>query len=303
MKKNPLVSIIINCFNGEKYLKDCLTSVLNQKYSNWEVIFWDNQSSDNSKKIFLEFKDKRFKYYISNRHTPLYEARNSAIEKSKGEIIAFLDTDDWWEKNKLEKQIPLFENEKIGMVYSNCYLFFEKKNKKKIYIKKTLKTGIITKHLFRSYEVGIITVLLKRQAYDSVCGFNNKYNIIGDFDLVMRLSTKYEFDCIQEPLAHYRIHKENFSILNSMSEIDELQNWIDDHSIISNEYLKPYLHLTKQRIDFLKTIKLINEKELTKAIKNILLFPISFYQIKLILYFVLPKKIIDIINDFKNENL
>ena len=303
MKKRPLVSIIINCFNGEKYLKDCLTSVLNQSYSNWEVIFWDNQSSDDSKKIFYEFKDKRFKYYISSRHTPLYEARNDAIKKSKGEIIAFLDTDDWWENNKLEKQMPLFENKKIGMVYSNCYLFFEKKNKKKIYVKNFLKSGNITEHLFKNYEVGIVTVLLKRQAYDSVFGFNNKYNIIGDFDLIMRLSTKCEFDCIQEPLAHYRIHEENFSILNSMSEIDELQNWINDHSVISNKHLKPYLHYTKQRIDFLKTIKLINEKELTKAIKNILLFPTSFYKIKLILYFILPKKIIDIINDFKTKNL
>ena len=59
MKTKPLISIIINCFNGEKYLKDCLISVLNQSYTNWEVIFWDNQSSDNSKRIFLEFKDKR----------------------------------------------------------------------------------------------------------------------------------------------------------------------------------------------------------------------------------------------------
>ena len=303
MKEKPLISIIINCFNGEKYLKDCLTSVLNQNYSNWEVIFWDNQSSDNSKKIFSEFKDKRFKYYISNKHTPLYEARNNAIEKSNGEVIAFLDTDDWWEKNKLEKQIPLFENKKIGLVYSNCYLFFEKKRKKKIYIKRALKSGNITKHLFKNYEVGIITVLLRRQAYDSVLGFNNKYNIIGDFDLIIRLSTKWEFGCIQKPLAHYRIHEENFSILNSMSEIDELQNWINDNSIISNEYLKPYLYYIKQRIDFLKTIKLINEKELTKAIKNILLFPTSFYKIKLILYFILPKKIIDIINDFKTKNL
>ena len=303
MKTKPLISIIINCFNGEKYLKDCLISVLNQSYTNWEVIFWDNQSSDNSKRIFLEFKDKRFKYYNSNNHTPLYEARNNAIKKSTGEIIAFLDTDDWWEKNKLEKQVPLFENKKIGMVYSNCYLFFEKKNKKKIYIKKNLKSGNITNHLFKSYEVGITTVLLKKKAFDSVSGFNNSYNIIGDFDLIMRLSTKYEFNCVQEPLAHYRIHGKNFSILNNMSEIDELQNWINDYSVISNELLKPYLHHIKRRIDFLKTIKLINEKEMIKAIRNIILFPISINKIKLILYFIFPKKVIDIINDFKNRNL
>jgi len=295
MKKRPLVSIIINCFNGEKYLKDCLTSVLNQSYSNWEVIFWDNQSSDDSKKIFYEFKDKRFKYYISSRHTPLYEARNDAIKKSKGEIIAFLDTDDWWEKNKLEKQMPLFENKKIGMVYSNCYLFFEKKNKKKIYVKNFLKSGNITEHLFKNYEVGIVTVLLKRQAYDSVFGFNNKYNIIGDFDLIMRLSTKCEFDCIQEPLACYRIHNENFTFINNVNnkiEINELEKWISDEKITSDKNLKPHLHYINKRINFLKTMKYINERNLIKSIKNIIFSPMGFSKIKLILYIILPIKIV-----------
>ena len=80
---NPLISIIVNCFNGEKYLKRALESIINQTYNNWEVVFWDNQSSDNSKKIFSEFKDKRFKYYFSKEHTSLYKARNEAIKISK----------------------------------------------------------------------------------------------------------------------------------------------------------------------------------------------------------------------------
>ena len=122
---NPLISIIVNCFNGEKYLRKALESILSQTYTNWEVIFWDNRSSDNSKKIFSEFKDSRFKYFISNTHTTLYEARNNAINQSKGEILAFLDTDDWWDENKLEKQIVFFKDEKVGLVHTNFYLFYE----------------------------------------------------------------------------------------------------------------------------------------------------------------------------------
>ena len=64
MNSNPLVSIIVNCFNGEKYLNKALQSIVNQSYKNWEVIFWDNKSIDNSKKIFLDFKEKRFKYFF-----------------------------------------------------------------------------------------------------------------------------------------------------------------------------------------------------------------------------------------------
>ena len=84
--KEPLVSIIVNCFNGEKYLDDCLNSIIFQSYKNWELIFWDNQSTDKSKKIFEKFKDKRFKYFLSPRHTYLYEARDLAIKESKGDL-------------------------------------------------------------------------------------------------------------------------------------------------------------------------------------------------------------------------
>ena len=123
---HPLVSIIVNCFNGEKYLRDALQSVLKQTYTNWELIFWDNQSSDNSKKVFSEFLDDRSKYFISEKHTTLYEARNNAIKQSKGEIIAFLDVDDWWiESKRLEKQIDFFKDETVGLIHSNFYLFYQ----------------------------------------------------------------------------------------------------------------------------------------------------------------------------------
>ena len=136
----PLVSIIMNCFNGEMYLSEALKSIINQTYKNWELIFWDNIFTDNSKKIFNSFNEKRFKYYLADRHTVLYEARNLAIRKAKGEFIAFLDTDDIWSKDKLSSQIGLFDNKKVGLVYGNYWRynpisFFKKKKlaKKIIY--------------------------------------------------------------------------------------------------------------------------------------------------------------------------
>ena len=78
-KENPLISIIINCFNGEKYLQECLNSVIRQDYENYEVIFWDNNSSDNSRLIYESFSDKRFKYFNDYEHVNLYHARNKAL--------------------------------------------------------------------------------------------------------------------------------------------------------------------------------------------------------------------------------
>ena len=111
---DKLVSIIVNCFNGAKYLDQCLQSISNQKYKNWEVIFWDNQSSDNSKKIFFSFmsKDKRFKYFYSEKHVPLYEGRNLACSKAKGHFLAFLDTDDTWSDEFLESRSKHFYDDK-----------------------------------------------------------------------------------------------------------------------------------------------------------------------------------------------
>ena len=131
MQNEPLVSVIVNCFNGEKYLEDCLSSIINQTYDNWEVIFWDNHSTDNSKKIFKKFYDKRFKYYLSPRHTFLYEARDLAVKESNGDFIAFCDVDDFWSKEKLECLIPLFKDKNIGIVYSNQWILNDSNKKKK----------------------------------------------------------------------------------------------------------------------------------------------------------------------------
>ena len=131
----PLISIIMNCYNGEDFLHESIKSILNQTYRNWELIFWDNQSKDKSSEIFKSYKDERLKYFLAKEHTTLYKARNLAIEKSKGDYIAFLDTDDLWEKEKLELQMHLFNNLEVGVVFSNLWMI--KKNiKKKNYMKR-----------------------------------------------------------------------------------------------------------------------------------------------------------------------
>ena len=91
MRSKPLVSVIVNCFNGEKYLSEAIDSVISQNYINWELIFWDNLSTDTSAEIFNKYNDSRLKYFLTEKHTNLSEARALAIEKSQGEIITFLD--------------------------------------------------------------------------------------------------------------------------------------------------------------------------------------------------------------------
>ena len=162
--KKGLVSIIMNCHNGEKYLKEAIQSVINQEYNNWELIFWNNNSSDNSEKIFKNFKDKRLRYFYKKKKVNLYVSRNAAMKKAYGEFIAFLDVDDLWFPKKLKLQIKKFKDKKVGLVYSkyiklNEYGFI----KKKIISKKNLPEGYITKNLLENYNVGLLTIMIRRK--------------------------------------------------------------------------------------------------------------------------------------------
>mgnify|MGYP006141706881 CR=1 FL=1 len=229
LKKKPLISVIINCFDGEKFLSKCIKSVLSQSYQNWEIIFFNNNSSDQSVKILNSFRDRRIKLFNNNKkkNFKLYKARNIAISKAKGKYITFLDTDDLWKKNKLKKQIELInKNPEVNIIYSNYYIIEEEK--KKIYLKhkKKLPSGFITQELLNDYKIGILTLLVSKKIF-SHYKFKDKYSIIGDFDYMINLSRKFNITAIQEPLAFYRIHQSNLSSKRLDLFAKELKNWIN----------------------------------------------------------------------------
>ena len=223
----PKVSIIMNCLNGEKFIQESIKSILRQSYKNWEIIFFDNNSNDNSKKIFDNFSDKRLKYFKSNKTLKLYKARNLAINKSKGKFICFLDVDDLWSKNKLSQQVKYFKyNRNCKILYSNYIAVDEVKNKKYKPFDKVLPNGKITKQLLGQYTISILTTMIDIKVFRKN-KFKEFYNIIGDFDFFIRMSKKYEIHCIQKFLAYYRIHSSNFSTNKIKQYIDELSHWVN----------------------------------------------------------------------------
>ena len=257
--KSDLVSIIMNCHNGEKFLKEALNSILQQSYKNWELIFWDNKSTDKSKKIFKEFKDPRFKYFYTKKFYNLHQARNLAIKKAKGKFICFLDTDDYWTPTKLTLQIKKFKNKSTNFVYGNCWLI--KKNylfKKKIYYSDYLPEGYILNDLLKKYTINLPTIMIRSTALKKLKFiFNEKFKIIGDFDLSIRLSENNKFKCLQEPTAFYRIHDNNFSSKNRSLEIKELNDWYNmakKGKLGNNISINPNLKFVKKKIETLNSI-------------------------------------------------
>ena len=96
MNINPKISILMNCLNGEEFLESAISSVMNQTYPNWELIFYNNASVDQSKNIFLSFTDERLRYFERTSTIEIALARNDALLHASGEWIAILDVDDVW---------------------------------------------------------------------------------------------------------------------------------------------------------------------------------------------------------------
>jgi glycosyltransferase involved in cell wall biosynthesis len=217
----PLVSVIINVHNGAKYLGQAIDSVYRQTYDNFEIILYDNASTDDTP-LFVSRYDKRLKYYRSERFLTLGEARNNALVESNGRYICFLDSDDMFLPEKLSKQVALF-SPGVGMVYSNVVLVAEKTNKETIYYKRRLPSGRIFRHLLEEYCILIVAVMISREALgsDQSQWFSNQFTFVEDADLFIRLALVYDAVYIDEPLAKLRYHGDNFSFRNPEIAIKE----------------------------------------------------------------------------------
>ena len=293
-KNSPIVSIIMNCHNGEKYLEESLQSVLNQSYRNWELIFFDNASTDQSKDIFNTFKDARFNYFFNKKKINLYKARNLAIAKTKGDFIAFIDVDDWWEKNNLSKRKLFFENQEYAFSYSNCFYFFEKNKKKKLFSKKNLPHGYIFNDLSENYLVNLSSILLRKSFLHKLdYFFDDRYNIIGDFDLILRLSEKYLAHSVNEPLVNIRYHDHNFSRLNRDLFYQEYKNWYK--KVIKLENYKNNKNTFFNKLKYLEIAKDLIKLRNWNILNKIINYPFSYNKIRLLLIFFSPKFLIKIL--------
>jgi glycosyltransferase involved in cell wall biosynthesis len=215
----------MTCHNGELYLRNAIDSLLKQTYSEWELIFYDNYSNDRSLEIIKNYKDKRIKYFKSYNLVKLGTIRKLAIEKCTGLFIAFLDVDDYWSADKLEKQIDKFKsNENIDIVYSN-YNIIENDQIKKI--KKKLFKGKCQKEIILSYINRLpltawLTLMIKKNKINQLdYSFDTNLHICSDFDLIIRLSDFCNFDFVEDYLCFYRVHNNNESKQNK-KEVEEL---------------------------------------------------------------------------------
>jgi len=201
----------MNCYNGEKYLREAIDSVYSQTYKDWEIVLWDDGSIDDTGKIAQSY-DAKLRYFKGEKSVGLGQARNWGVEKANGELIAFLDQDDIWLPTKLEKQIPLFDDPEVGIVFSDAIFFNEAGKTKKMSSDLKFHTGYCFPHLFCEYFLGIETVVIRRSALDTLdMWFEPSFSLSEEADLFTRISYKWKLAMVEEPLAKWRIHSSGWT--------------------------------------------------------------------------------------------
>ena len=230
----PLVSVIMNCFNSDLYLREAIESVIFQKYKNWELILWDNCSTDNTSKVIHSFDDERIKYFFSEKKTSLGKARNSALKKSSGQYFAFLDSDDIWNPDRLLISINfLRKNPNYICSYSN-FQFIDEHGK-------IIKTGhlfpqpqgYVYKKFLRKCPVNLQTLTISANAFDNLdMAFDENFSLSKEYEMLMRVLIKNKIGYINQILAQYRIHQEMNSKKNINNYIIETKLFLHKHKKI-----------------------------------------------------------------------
>lgn len=203
----PKVSVLMNCYNSDSFLREAIDSVYAQSYDDWEIVFWDNRSTDESAKIAQSY-DARMKYFRGAEFLPLGEARNQALKQTRGEFVAILDCDDVWRPDKLAKQVALLEaNPDVAVAYSNCDIIDRDGRvigpllSQSQYCRGTVFEPLLLFKFFPPWP----TVVIRKSACQLETAFAS-YKILEDYDFLLKIAALHPFDYVADSLALYRTH-------------------------------------------------------------------------------------------------
>lgn len=204
---NDLVSIIMPSYNTAQYIAETIQSVLTQTYTNWELIIVDDCSIDNTDEIIATFTDSRIRYLKNEHNSGAAVSRNRALKEAKGKWIAFLDSDDVWHPEKLEKQISFMEKNGYAFTYTEYEEIDETSSPLGIYVsgpKKITKAG-----MYNYCWPGCLTVMYDRDIVGEIQIEDIKKN--NDYAMWLKAVKKAPCYLLKENLARYRIRSNSIS--------------------------------------------------------------------------------------------
>lgn len=274
--QNKLITIGIALYNHEKYIKECLESIINQTYDNIEIIVIDDGSKDNSYQVAKEVLESQTKrpYIIKTRpNIGMCNTLNEIIELASGEYISFIGSDDFWREDKITKQARyLDENPEVALVHCNSYLVDDNS---KIYAEFDCSDRKVEGSLFEGLIFGGAVIntpghLYRTSVYEKIGKYDPQFRW-EDTDFWQRLTKVYKVGFINEFLTYYRRHGEN------LSKDDNLLEFIND------EVVKMYHKNIDNPILLKKAVIKMHRKSFLRALRKLKVFYILKYASKLTL--------------------
>ena len=199
------ISVLMNCFNGAQFINEAIDSVYAQTYLDWEIVFVDNCSTDESQVIASTY-DSNLKVYRTNENVNLGLARNFGISKCSGEYILFLDVDDIWLPNAIEILLALITSGDYALAYGgHLNINSDNVNIGRMLPKK--KKGFIFGNLLKQFDIPIVgSIISSQHLLESGLSFDGNVHASEEYCLFMQLATRYQFISVDEPITQYRIH-------------------------------------------------------------------------------------------------
>ena len=301
---NPRISIVLPTYNRGTLIIRAIRSILYQTLGDFELIIIDDGSTDNTKILIDEFikKDDRIKYiYQDNKGEAA--ARNKGLENAKGEFIAFIDSDDEWLPDKLEKQVELFFHstyKNLGFV--GCYGFIVKDNEpiEGYYKLPNYRGNILEKILESCFILSPNSILVKKEAILDK-KFDENIKVGPDWDMWIQIAQEYSFDFVPEPLFKYYVHSNNISKTTNNPKIIKDQEYIlKKHENLYQKHRRSYSIRLRQ----LGTLYLLagEKKEASKyLIKSIKACPLQIRNYLHLFLLFFSKRFINLLLKMKRK--
>ncbi len=203
MSKSSTVSIILPNYNSSEYITETIDSIINQTFKNWQLIIVDDHSDAKTKSILKNYnKNKKIKIYFLNKNKGAAYCRNFALKKTKSSYVAFIDSDDIWEKNKLDMQIKTMKKRKYGFTYTNYKTFKDGETDFK-YV--SVPSSFDYKKFIKNTSIATSSMVVKKELLKNIEFTNTK--ICEDYFFKCQILKKTKAYLINDFLIYYRIRK------------------------------------------------------------------------------------------------
>jgi glycosyltransferase involved in cell wall biosynthesis len=236
MPATPRVSIVMNVCDGEAFVRDALRSACAQTYGDWELICYDDRSTDGTAAAVQSCTDARVRYVLAPERVPLGAARAAALDLARGEWIAFLDQDDLWHEEKLAWQLEQIDIARgdVGLVYGRT-VAFRADGTRRAYDARTARRPLLQGHIFPALVesacfIAMSSALVSRRALDAIGGVAAHLEVAVDYHLFLAVARRFPVHAVQETCCWYREHAGNMSQRLRMTSFREALALVESHA-------------------------------------------------------------------------